>query len=55
MNRLVLEADEEATKIRSEMIEAFNKDKEAILAKRPAINKLLVARNLYNNLKKREI
>lgn len=55
MNRLVLEADEEATKIRSEMIEAFTKDKEAIQAKRPAINKLLVARSLYTKLKKMEI
>lgn len=44
----------EAEEIKNAMLEAYNNDVDAIKAKRPAISKLMAARDLYQKLKKRE-
>lgn len=44
----------EAAELKQEMNESCIKDSDAIKSKKPAFNKLMVARTLYTRLKKRE-
>jgi hypothetical protein len=48
------QAKVEAEDIKNEMLDAYQKDVDAIKSRKPAFNKLIVARTLYNRLKKRE-